>query len=125
MTKGNLLAEEFIKHALIMEKTQFSGDYKKGNKSHDVHLSIRDQLRQDPKLAKEVFDKLLLNDNPFVLYASSVYAIVLNQRSDDAVKTLKKVAGMDIKLTSFQAETALELYESGELFELHGENNPK
>lgn len=42
MTKGNLLAEEFIKHALIMEKTQFSGDYKKGNKSHDVHLSIRD-----------------------------------------------------------------------------------
>lgn len=90
MTKGNLLAEEFIKHALIMEKTQFSGDYKKGNKSHDVHLSIRDQLRQDPKLAKEVFDKLLLNDNPFVLYASSVYAIVLNQRSDDAVKTLKK-----------------------------------
>lgn len=124
MTKGNLLAEEFIKHALIMEKTQLSGDYKKGNKSHEIHLSIRNHLKQHPKLAKEVFDELFQNENPYVLYACSVYAIVLNYRRNDAIKILEKVADMDIKLTSFEAETALELYESGELFELHGENNP-
>lgn len=63
MKGKNLVIDEFIKHALIMEKSQYSGDYKKGNKSHEIHLSIRDQLKQEPELAKEVFDELFLNDN--------------------------------------------------------------
>lgn len=49
-----------------------------------------------------------------------VYAIVLNYRKDDAIKILSKIAAMDIKLTSFEAEKALALYRTGELFELHG-----
>ncbi|MDJ0333445.1 hypothetical protein [Planococcus sp. S3-L1] len=122
MEDKNRIVEEFIKHSLIMEQTQYSGEYKKGNKSHEVHLSIRDKLKQDPELAKGVFDELFHNENSFVLYASSVYAIVLNYRKDDAIKILSKIAAMDIKLTSFEAETALELYKTGELFELHGVN---
>lgn len=125
MEDKNAIVEKFIKHALIMEQSQYAGEYKKSNKSHGVHLSIRDQLQQKPELAKEVFDALLLHDNPYVLYASSMYAIVLNHRRQDAIKILEKIVDMDIKLTSFQAETALELVESGELFELHGVSSDK
>lgn len=31
MKEKNLKVDEFIKHALIMGKSQYSGDYKKGN----------------------------------------------------------------------------------------------
>ena len=114
------IVEEFIKHSKITEETQLIGDYKKGNKSHEVLLAIRDQLKEEPELAKEVFDELFLNENPYLLYVCSVYAIVLDYRRDEALKLLEKIAGMGIKLTSFHAEITLELYESGELFELHG-----
>lgn len=124
MSEGHILIEEFIRHALIMEQTQYSGEYKKGNKSHNIHLSIRDKLKHDSELTIEVFDELLLNDNPYVLYAACVYTIVLNYRRSDAINILKKIADMNYKLTSLHAETALELVETGELFELHGVSNP-
>ncbi|WKA53221.1 hypothetical protein [Planococcus shixiaomingii] len=120
MKNKNSIVEEFIKHSLIAEQTQYSGDYRKGNKSQDALLAICDGLKDEPELAKEVFDELLLHDNPYVLYVCSVYAIVLNHRRDDAIKMLEKIADMGTEWTSFHAETALELVESGELFELHG-----
>ncbi|MDN7240968.1 hypothetical protein QWY14_04160 [Planococcus sp. N028] len=120
MKNKNSIVAEFIKHSLIAEQTQYSVDYRKGNKSQDALLAIRDGLKDDPELAKEVFDELLLHDNPYVLYVCSVYAIVLDHRKDDAIQMLEKIADMGNKLTSFEAKTALELVESGELFELHG-----
>ena len=59
-------------------------------------------------------------NNPYLLYVSSVYAIVLDYRRDEAIKLLEEIAGMGIRLTSFHAKITLELYESGELFELYG-----
>lgn len=114
------IVEEFIKHSKIADETQMTGDYKKGNKSHKVLLDIRDQLKQEPKLAKVVIDELFLNENPYVLFTISVFAIILDYRRDEAIKLLKKIKSMEIKMTSFHAGITLELYESGELFELHG-----
>lgn len=114
------IVEEFIKHSIIAEQAPFSGEYRKGNRSQEALLAIRNQLKGEPEIAKEVFDELLLHENPYVLYVSSLYAVVLKYRSEDAIKILKDIAAMDLELTSFHAEICLEMIESGELFELYG-----
>lgn len=123
MTKKIDLVNEVIKHSIIFDETQKNGDFKKGNKSSKKILKILDQLKQDQSLATEVLDDLLKNDNPAVLDVCCLYAILLNYRRDEALKILKEIAKLGIKVTSFSAEMTIELYESGELFELHGMND--
>lgn len=120
MNNQEYLVKEFIKHAVTAEQAQFSGDYRKGNKSQEALLAIHHQLKDEPELAENVFDELLLHQNPYVLYVASLYAVTLNYRKTDAIKILQEIAAMDLKLTSFHAEISLEMIESGELFELYG-----
>jgi len=115
-----ILVEEFIKHALIAEQTQMTGDYKRGNKSNKALLAILDQLKQSHELATAVLDELFLHENSFVLYVCSIYAIVVDYRRTDGVKMLEKIVGMEQNMTSFEASIVLEQYESGELFKLYG-----
>ncbi|MFJ5766544.1 hypothetical protein ACIP9C_14415 [Lysinibacillus sp. NPDC093210] len=122
MTNKETLVEEFIKHGLIAEETQMTGDYKRGNKSNKALLAILEQLKQSTELATAVLDELFLHDNPFVLYVCSIYAIVVDYRRADALKMLEKIAGMEQNMTSFEASIVLEQYESGELFKLYSVN---
>lgn len=115
-----ILVDEFIKHCLIAEETQMTGDYKRGNKSNRALLVILDQLKQSSELATTVLDELFLHENTFVLYVCSIYAIVVDYRRADALKMLEKIAGMGQNMTSFHANIVLEQYESGELFKLYG-----
>ena len=120
MTDKETLVEEFIKHTLIAEQTQMTGDYKRGNKSNKALLAILDQLKQASELATAVLDELFLHENSFVLYVCSIYAIVVDYRRTDGVKMLEKIVGMEQNMTSFEASIVLEQYESGELFKLYG-----
>lgn len=122
MTDKEILVETFIKHCLIAEVTQMTGDYKRGNKSNKALLAILDQLKQSSELATAVLDELFLHENSFVLYVCSIYAIVVDYRRADAVNILEKIAGMGQNMTSFHASIVLEQYESGELFKLYGVN---
>jgi len=121
MTDKETLVEEFIKHALIAEQTQMTGDYKRGNKSNKALLAILDQLKQASELATAVLDELFLHENSFVLYVCSIYAIVVDYRRADALNILERIAGMEQNnMTGFHAGIVLEQYESGELFKLYG-----
>lgn len=124
MKATKILVEEFIKHVLIAEQTQMTGDYKRGNKSNKALLAILDQLKQSSELATAVLDELFLHENSFVLYVCSIYAIIVDYRRADAVKMLEKIAGIEQNnMTGFHAGIVLEQYESGELFKLYGVNN--
>ncbi|TKI67682.1 hypothetical protein FC756_12410 [Lysinibacillus mangiferihumi] len=122
MQDEKILIETFIKHALIAEQTQMTGDYKRGNKSNKALLAILEQLKQSSELATAVLDELFLHENPFVLYVCSIYAIIVDYRRAEALKMLEKIAGIEQNMTSFEASIVLEQYESGELFKLYGVN---
>ncbi|MEC5425991.1 hypothetical protein QGM71_21295 [Virgibacillus sp. C22-A2] len=116
----SLLVQEYKKHAIILADTQETGDYKKGNRSSDQLLKISKIMKEDRELAKNVLDSLMESEDPKVLSSCCVDALVLKHRTDEALNHLTKIVNSDLGMMSFNAETTLELYDSEELFELHG-----
>ena len=86
------LIEEFIKHAIIQSETQYSGDYKTGNKSSNILFKLSSQIEKDIENGPKIVDRLLVETNPGVLIWASVVANNMNYRKKDCIMILKKLA---------------------------------
>lgn len=114
------LAEEFAKYAIKFEETQHHGNYQDENLYSARIMEIGDKMKSNHALAVVLLDKLLTSNLPSVLLHSCLYALLVNYRTQEALVKLEKIAREGNGMTSFNADITLELYESGELFELHG-----
>ncbi|TYR74404.1 hypothetical protein FZC79_15085 [Rossellomorea vietnamensis] len=107
-------------NAIKFEETQKSGKYKDGKYYSERILEIGYMMKRDHQLAKDLLDQLLKSELPSVLSSSCVYALLVDYRTQTALKILKEIAKGDNGITSGNAEVTIELFNSGELFELHG-----
>ncbi|MDL4842506.1 hypothetical protein [Aquibacillus rhizosphaerae] len=107
MNCENVIAK-FIEHALIHGETQYSGDYKKGNKSSDILFELSSQIKSDPENGPKIVDRLLEEPNPSILIWISVPAIEMNYRRKDVIAILRKLASnKDLGIQGHNAEMTL------------------
>ena len=102
------IINEFIKHAIIQGETQYSGDYRKGNKSADILFKLSAQIENDLENGAEIVDELLKNKNPGVLIWAGVLSIQMDYRKKDSILILKNLArNKELGIQSHNAEMAL------------------
>lgn len=100
--------EEFIKHALIHDETQHSGDFKTGNKSATILFTLSAQIEKDQEYGPIIVDRLLKESNASILIWTSAISIKMHDRKRETIAILKKLArNQDIGIQRFNAEMTL------------------
>ncbi|MFK3936212.1 hypothetical protein ACI2JA_01700 [Alkalihalobacillus sp. NPDC078783] len=100
--------EKFIKHALIHEETEETGNYKRGNKSSKILFTLSEKIKRDSVNGPIMIDTLLKETNPSVLIWTSVISIQMNYRKKDSIALLRRFAkDRNIGQQRFNAEMTL------------------
>ena len=103
------LTNEYIENAVIQGESQFSGDFKKGNKASNKLFKIRAIMKENRDIAIEMLNILLDNENISVLSWAAGDALDLKYRDEEAEQLLKKIARMpETGILGFIAEMELE-----------------
>ncbi|MBM0065909.1 hypothetical protein [Alkalicoccobacillus gibsonii] len=84
--------ETFIKHALIHEETEETGNYRRGNKSSKILFTLFEKIKRDPVNGPIIVDNLLNETNPSVLIWTSVISIQMNHRKKHSIAILRRLS---------------------------------
>ena len=116
MSHSNLI-NDFIKHAIIHGETQYSGDYKRGNKSSSILFNLSSQIEKDLENRARIVDRLLEETNPGVLIWTSFVSINMNYRKKDCMLILKNLAhNQELGKQSHNAEMTLKEFREKKLY---------
>ncbi len=86
------LTEEIIKNATIQGETQYSGEYKKGNRASDRLFSIWKEIKKDLIMAHEIIDALINHENVNVRIWICSISLDINYKVDETKLILEKIS---------------------------------
>lgn len=105
------ITEEIIKNATIQGITQYSGDYKKGNKASDKLFSIWKEVKKDLIIAREIIDVLKNHENVNVRIWICSISLDINYKVDETKLILEKISkDKSVGILALNAEMTLKIW---------------
>lgn len=107
----NNALDEFVKACLVYDKCQRNGDYKNGNKAHDIIYEVFHYLKKEGM--RERFKDFFNHENSSVRLWSTAFLLNTNLK-DEAINNMKSIIEEN-GFYSFSAKLTLEEWNNGNL----------
>jgi peroxiredoxin family protein len=106
----SVLIDEFIQNAIIHGLATLEGNSKKGNKSSDKIFKIREIMKKDEMLAREMLDELLYNNEVNVKIWACGTALDIGYKTKVAEQILIDISNNpELGIFAFDAKMSLKV----------------